>query len=233
MYKFVSLDFWHTLAEPNEEYREARTVLLSTAFGISDSMAVKLWNQVKKSKFVASWPSAAFKLNRGPEDPLSTALDLFIELLAAQTRPLRLRPDVKWTVYEKLTELFIRYPPVVTKTAAEQILRLHDEGVVFCISSNLGLMDGKTMRQVIHNYYLPINRFIFDREVGAPKPSSTFWAHVRFAAGDHNIYPQAMLHIGDDPKLDAATDFRYSVIRNQDDFVEQLRQLEGPNVKAA
>lgn len=221
--KHVSLDIWNTLIRPRPSYSVLRGILLAKHLGISEDAAEELYKCCDK----------AVGLRPGPDkDALQRVIDMMFMASDDQHAGQSLPGQRRATLRREMEQLFISHAPQVDLKVVQQMHRMVDRGITFSVTSNVGLMNGDILRQVLWDQSIPLVTHTFDDEVGFRKPDPHIFAavirDVQRVRGT-SVEPESILHIGDDKVCDIGGThhgMRCIIIEGVDDLFPVLRELQ-------
>lgn len=188
----ISVDFWHTLAEPNKAYGLRRNTILADHYLCQPAQAGERYKELKNS-----WEQLA----------VSTGLVPDVETLRQQ---MNLKFDYKLSqrqfavMLQTLEDNFLLLPPIICDDSLHLLRQLKAAGLTLSVSSNTNFI----IRGRVLSGYLPDNLFsfqLFSDQLGYCKPSPVFWSSVLMQAGRVNgllTQPQQILHVGDSVECD-------------------------------
>lgn len=217
----ISLDFWHTLAEPNPLYAETRKQILSEYFGFSPAEAAVRYKTAKRE-----WETSAHLTGN--------VLD-YGELREhlAQVFGLRI-PEPKFrNMVWAMRCGFRKDPPRLVSHEIWTLLRSFPEkhGVTLSIGSNTNfLIRGDEIRRL-----LPEGLFAFQQysdEEGICKPNPEFFARALVTATrDGRVKsPRDFVHVGDnhvcDVEAPARLGLRSYIVADQNQLLNVLKDKE-------
>lgn len=214
--KHVSLDIWNTLIRPRPSYGVLRSLLLAEHFQITPEHADALYKHCDKAVGLV-------------ESPDTDAIDTVIRMMhQAVGEPIATPKHLR----SKLEALFVANPPRVELKVVQEMHRLTARNVTFSVTSNVGLMNGDILRQILFDQGLPLATHTFDDEVGFRKPDPMIFKVVhrnvqRTMA--EQLDPGSILHIGDDAVCDIGGEslgIRCLIIEGVDDLLPVLRELQ-------
>lgn len=216
--KHVSLDIWNTLVKPRPSYGYLRSIMIADHLGIEPEHAEEIYKQSDKLVGLVGKPNG-------------DALTHVCRMLYDAAHKSYTADEIAMFRWE-MENLFAANAPQIKVEVVEEIVRLHDRGITFSVTSNVGLMNGFILRDVLQKQGLPLLTHTFDDEVGYSKPSEQIFAavieHVQQARSD-SVQPGSILHIGDDAVCDAGGEplgIRCLIIEGVDGLLPVLREIQ-------
>lgn len=191
--KHLSIDFWNTLGTPNAKYAEARNLVLAMAYGRSVDEAAAIYAEVK----AAVDRTHSQYCRPLPLDVCYTLLHRMFVVDGGDQPINELRRRQK--VQLALENAFRAHPPKLLPGLAETLQKIQAQGVTMSITSNTNFIRGALIREVVLEPVMRFDFYLFSDEVGYAKPHPKIWEAVIDRA---NVYPQDILHIGDDVNAD-------------------------------
>lgn len=192
--RHISLDFWHTLAEPNPAYAEHRNRVLGRYYGVPSGQARQAYKGLKNV-----WEDRAVSTGTVPG-----LLELREQLGAQLARDIP--QEYFWNMLEELYQLFLAYPPHLDEPVLELLPELVRRGYTLSVGSNTNfIIRGKVIRRLLPESVFSFQ--VYSDELGVCKPSGAFYGRVLMSATRCNSkvsYPAHVLHVGDNPQCDAA-----------------------------
>lgn len=227
----ISLDVWNTLITPNPEFANVRNATLADKFGVHVDVIKRIHQRTK----IACEHELALKYGLAVSS--IHIWKLFIRYLAEdQNYPeINIRNKHSCTVevdlYNKVQELFEKYPPIVLPVTIEAVRKIFEAGACLHIASNTNYICGYTMRSFLNKHFgqSTFRSYTYSDEVGIAKPSAAFFYHVLLNMTNTNYdHFHAPIHIGDDSKYDtgaASVGIRPIVIKDPTDTARTLHEL--------
>lgn len=198
--KYLSLDFWDTIATPNKNHGVKRNQWLSEKTG-------KSWEEIK-----ASYQSVKNDLDY-PKDGIQ--LDAY-EVLGAT-----LGIDDIEEMRSIFHESFINNPPSVLSETAALIKEIQRKGIKVGIGSNTNLIPGRILKErVLKGAGIEMNFHVFSDEIGYVKPSAKFYEKTMEFSGATN--ESEICHIGDDFQNDFAGPTKFGFLAIKIDNASKL-----------
>lgn len=198
MIKNISFDLWGTLIKQNPQYSIQRLEYLESISKKSKQEITGVLSQVKSS------------FNNIIETHGVQFDSLLLHRIIVEKLEL---PVSAGTLCDELTEMFLKYPPMLYDENTYETLRTLSENYKLYLLSNTLLIEGKTLRKVMEE--LDIHKFfycrIFSNEMNMSKPNPMlfFALHNRMSC-----LKEEVVHIGDSYKCDVlgATKYGFNAI---------------------
>jgi FMN phosphatase YigB (HAD superfamily) len=188
MLRHLSVDFWHTLGEPNPAYAALRSQTLAEFYGVSVETAEFLYKNLKRS-----WEASAVETGRVPD----------LAALRGQLRNLLERDltDSRWeAMLAQLNQLFAENPPSLNQHALDKLRLLRMQlGLTLSVGSNTNfIIRGETIRSLLPERLFHFQ--LYSDQLGRCKPCPQFYANVLVQAAKRNpkvTRPADVGHVGD------------------------------------
>ena len=185
MIKHISLDYWNTIAHPNNSYSLLRTDFISNLFQCS----------VSKAQFGYTAVKSHFD-KMAEEHGLSFHRNECISSLFSQFGHNDKKRLNNW-FGSQLDKLFEEYPPIISEELISALIRAAMSGFTISVGSNTNFILGSLLRKTIHK--IPFTYFVFSDEIGVSKPHAMFFEKIFENANDLTLVesPNEIIHIGD------------------------------------
>lgn len=186
----VSLDYYGTIAQPNENYAKLRTEFLSDFFKVTPEVLNQKYKEVKK---YIDWVL------------INDNHVAHLETLSSLAKKLNHSGGESTQVYlsQTLEQLFFENPPIISEKVLSLISQLQNRGLVINIASNTHFSKGRWIKSHMSNIQC-LNLFnftLFSDEIGYSKPQFGFFRTLVDRAG---VMPENICHVGDSLACDGA-----------------------------
>lgn len=235
-YGHISLDVWNTLISPNPKFAHVRDVCLANKFGVHTNVIKRVHTRTKQAcdqELAITYGVALSSFN---------VWKLFIRYLAEdQQRPefnIRdciagdtINPSIELDLYNKVHELFQKYPPVVLAETIDAVQSLYCAGARLHIASNTNFISGHMMKPFLKKHFgsATFHSHTYSDEVNVAKPSTAFFYRVWSNMTDSSRHHNTPVHIGDDARYDigaSSVGIRPEIITDPLDTARFLNSLE-------
>lgn len=205
----VSFDFWRTLFKSNPQFSRARVDLLQENFNPNNL------NVTQISTIIEDIGDAVDRINKITLESVSASEMNAALLLKMGMNP---NPNVLCDFEEKVTDLFINFPPILIEFNTPIIFeKIVNSGVTISLASNTAFICGDVLDVILSNAKLS-NYFLFkvySDKINRSKPSSDFFSNVYQTASSLNKNVSSkvsILHVGDDfhADIEGAKNFGFS-----------------------
>jgi FMN phosphatase YigB (HAD superfamily) len=190
----ISLDFWGTIARPNPLYSAARTEYFSELFGVEPEVAHAKYIQVKRHADTAA-------------ENFGVAYHPLAQIRMLMNERLTRRVDAT-DVFHDIMSIVAKNPPIVEESMYSALRRTSTIFVIG-ITSNTNFIPGRMLDVLIPDYFAKSS---WSDQVGMCKPSSEIFNETRRSMALRKgltLYPQDIIHIGDNYKCDYLGATRY------------------------
>lgn len=199
-YHHLSLDFWHTLGEPNKRYGEVRGEILADYYHSTPQQALLTYKDLKRN-----WERDACLTGKVPQlEELHRQLDRYFGY--------SIHPEKFRCMVDDMVAMFHQHPPALMLAELAKLDKLRR----YCTLS-IGSNTNFIIRGVSIQRLLPDDLFDFQHysdQLGCCKPSGEFFSNVVLQAAHSNPAlgkPQEILHIGDSVEHDYKAPHRYGI----------------------
>jgi FMN phosphatase YigB (HAD superfamily) len=191
MITHISFDVWKTLFWPNKTFSETRSDHVADLLGMDRAVVRKVYKTTKDG----------FDKIAEAEGTGWDSATVYRTLLANLGRL-----DHPWEEICFETErLFLQHPPTILGSTIDTISELRGRGYTLSIASNTNFASGRVLANVLENVLGPWDFMVFSDLLGThSKPAPEFFAAVITKAGEFNIAPENILHVGDNAVCDGA-----------------------------
>lgn len=218
MYRYISFDFWNTLASPNKRFAIERNKILQR---FSNKPAKEVESEVKHFKGV---------IDKASEE--EHYADSSIKLTTALYNVIRgehfnhVSTIDALDLYRQIQNLAINLPPIIDERLLIELDRWKRMGLGIGITSNTNFIAGSTLRYILNTTYdIHFDTYIFSDEVRVSKPSPKIFDAFFEQSG---CTKQEIVHIGDNLVCDGAAEkvgFSYILTKNPANTIKIVKQL--------
>lgn len=223
-FKHLSVDFWHTLAEPNRAYTEFRKQTMARYYGATASVAGYAYKVLKNAE-------ETMAVQTGEVRRAESLRILLNDAFASANNSLPLEEDEFALMLAELEHGFLDRPPTLDQRGLETLHRVSCGGPTLSIGSNTNfIIRGSTIAKLLPDIF---DFKLFSDELGRCKPCPRFYSAVVLGAGKANPqleFTEEILHIGDHEVCDVqgalAMGLSAELVTAERPITKLLEQLE-------
>jgi putative hydrolase of the HAD superfamily len=182
MIKYISFDFWNTLATPNPEFSRLRNQHLAGFFGLGEHEIKLAYTRAKtlldKQAEETGWQDGV----------IHAYFALFREV---GFKGMRQHAEALNT---EVSRLFLENPPIFPEGLFKTLRDYTDKGFKINIISNTNFISGTVILEVLKNTGVTFTETLFSDLMEIAKPNPEIFKELAHCL---NVHPGRIIHIGD------------------------------------
>lgn len=218
MYKFITLDFWNTIATPNPAFAKERNEYLHSQSSLSLEAIRTIYTETK-----ADFDQAA-EMSGEAYSAIGCA-GILLEMI----NPYLLDDDIIYRHAIKLSRdiqlLALVNPPIIAYELIQTIRSLRAKGFGIGIISNTNFISGATIRQICATRNCKFDTYSFSDELAVAKPNPNIFTHNAHQSGSR---ADEIIHIGDNAICDGGAEalgIKTVIVKNPTETITALQEL--------
>lgn len=220
MLKFVTLDFWNTIATPNPAFKKARNEYLHQNSTLSLETVGKIYTETKAELDEMAETCGDAYSTMGCVGMLLEKINPSLcehEEDAAYQRVIKINRQIQ--------QLALEFPPTITNELIHSISDLKAKGFGVGIISNTNFISGATIRQICIGCACKFDTYSFSDELASSKPDPHIFMHNMHQSG---ATEEELIHIGDNTICDGGAEdlgIKTVIVKNPTDTIFALQAL--------